>query len=431
MRKEDRHLQVLHIGGRFFVEEKVTFGCVSSPGHFEKPSWFLLKAAIVKAGAERRNAVKQVDDACVFSEVGDEACSEVYRQYRMMAPRMGVKLAPESDPEKAFPPSTAGVCLGVMLDLAKWQWAIPAKKVRILRYDLNLVATQKEVENGKMEQLSGRLNHYGILVAGGTWERSFLIHIHKEDKPKSWRVSVTAQARMQAEWWLRALPAAVEMSRILDLAVGTKCHVDLNIYPDAAGGSKDSPGNGAGAVIWETGQHYAQVWPENIQQGTRNGLGAALDRKLTTLEGVAALFALVMDPGLVKMKTVAIWTDNAGLVWAVRNKGSRCPYAYTVAKALADVAAGLDVLLYVKKTPRCSGRAEMSADALSKSDFKRFRENCRHRRDKQSFVSPVLLEWLADPAPTRQLGAELLLEMETRGTQVLWWDSRPKRKGKN
>ena len=388
-----------------------------------------MKAAVVKAGADRRNALKQVDDACVFSKVGDEACSEVYRQYRLMAPMMGVKLAPESDPEKAFPPSTSGIVLGIMLDLARWQWAIPAKKVRILRHELNLVATERMVENGMLEQLAGRINHYGVLVNGGTWERSFLIHIHREDKPKSWRVEVTPQARLQAEWWLRSLPAAVEMSEIRDLAIGTKHHADLNIYPDAAGGSKDSPGNGAGAVIWETGQHYAKAWPDNIQQGKRTGLGVTLDHKLTTLEGVAALFGLVMDPNLVKMKTVTVWTDNAGLVWAVRNKSSRCPYAYTVSKALVDVAAGLDVLLYVRKTPRCSGRAEMSADALSKSDFKRFKENCRHRRSRQGFVSTVLQEWLMDPVPTRQLGADLLLEMESRGTQVLWWDEKPKRKG--
>ena len=42
---------------------------MSSPGHFEKPSWFLLLAAIVVAGADRRNACKQVMYAYLISYV--------------------------------------------------------------------------------------------------------------------------------------------------------------------------------------------------------------------------------------------------------------------------------------------------------------------------------------------------------------------------
>ena len=90
----------------------------------------------------------QVDDALVFSRMGDPACQKVYDAYRDLAPKMGVKLAPEEDADKAFPPSTKGICLGVELDLLEWTWKVPHKKVVVLRHDLHMVASQKEWDGG-------------------------------------------------------------------------------------------------------------------------------------------------------------------------------------------------------------------------------------------------------------------------------------------
>ena len=359
--------------------------------------------------------------------MGDPACQRVYDAYRELAPRMGVKLAPEEDADKAFPPSTKGICLGVELDLLNWTWKIPHRKVVVLRHDLNQVATQKEVNNGMLEQLSGRLNHYAVLVEQGEWERSFITQLHNAAVSKNKMVVVTPQAQQQAGWWLAALPAAEIESHIRDLSVGSREGFDLNLYPDAAGGSSDHVLNGAGGVIWETGHWYTMVWPRWMQEGRQNSLGVVMTSKLTTLEGVAALFLLVAEPRKVRMRSVCLWTDNQGLYYAFARKSSRCPYAYTVAKALQAVATGLDVLLEVRKTPRCSGKPEECADALSKGDIPRFKRNCRHMRSGRSRVSKVLSRWLADPYPTVELGRQLLLEIEDGGTEVLWFDAKPKR----
>ena len=150
--------------------------------------------------------------------------------------------------------------------------------------------------------------------------------------------------------------------------------------------------------------------------------------KLTTLEGVAALYLLVAEPLLVRMKAVCLWTDNLGLYYAYKKKSSKCCYAYTVARAIREVARGLDVLLCVRKTPRCSSAPEECADALSKGDFGRFADHCPHRRRSMSSVSPVLSSWVAEPYPTNQLGRLLLQEIEDNGVEVLWFDTKPKRK---
>ena len=369
-----------------------------------------------------------MDDALVFSRMGDPACQKVYDAYRDLAPKMGVKLAPEEDADKAFPPSTKGICLGVELDLLEWTWKVPHKKVVVLRHDLHMVASQKEVRNGMVEELSGRLNHYAVLVEGGMWERSFITQLHDAQASKTKMVVVSLQARQQAAWWLAALPAAEVESRIRDLSVGSREGFELNLYPDAAGGSDGHVQNGAGGVIWETGHWYTMVWPRWIQEGRASSLGVTMNSKLTTLEGLAALFLLVAEPRLVRMRSVCIWTDNQGLYYAFAKKGSRCPYAYTVAKALQAVATGLDILLEVRKAPRCSSAAEECADALSKGDINRFRKHCSHRRSGSSPASKVLKRWLADPHPTMDLGRHLLVEVESQGTEVLWFDEKPKHK---
>ena len=180
-------------------------------------------------------------------------------------------------------------------------------------------------------------------------------------------------------------------------------------------------------MFWETGHWFSKPWPHWVQRGGTNSLGVQLQSKLTTLEGVAALMLLTSEPGLVRMRTCCIWSDNQGLVFAYKKKGSRCPYAYTVAMALAQVASGLDILLEVRKAPRCSSDATEAADALSKGDMARFGRCCRQQRRRQSRVPKVLLDWLEDPVPTTELGRQILLEVEEGGTEVLWWDRRPKR----
>ena len=52
-----------------------------------------------------------------------------------------------------------------------------------------------------------------------------------------------------------------------------------------------------------------------------------------------------------------------------RKHHSRCPYAYTIAKALADLGEGLACKVKVEKTKRCSGDGEIAAYALSKGEW--------------------------------------------------------------
>ena len=60
------------------------------------------------------------------------------------------------------------------------------------------------------------------------------------------------------------------------------------------------------------------------------------------------------------------FTDNIGFYYAWANKGSPDLLTYTVAKAVHDVAEGLEVDITVRKEKRCSNR-EAEAQTLSAS----------------------------------------------------------------
>ena len=54
-------------------------------------------------------------------------------EYRTLVERLGIRLASEDNPSKAFPPSDRGEILGMDYDGVKWTWNMnPAKRSRLL-----------------------------------------------------------------------------------------------------------------------------------------------------------------------------------------------------------------------------------------------------------------------------------------------------------
>ena len=422
VREQDRCLQVLSIGGKYFVEERITFGSTSSPGIFERPSWFLLRASCCKAKADQRFITKQIDDAMVFSALGDGICQAVYDNYRVLADRMGARLAPETKPDKAFPPQTKGIALGVELDLENWTWRLPNAKLVVIRHSLEILRTAGSVEMSMIRTLVGRLNHYSSLVPGGKVERSFITNLQTVgDRDGLQEVLVTAEAKDAARWWLAALPAAAESARIQDLRPRSVLVNDFSLYMDAAGGSANSK-NGAGGLVWETGTWFYFPWPTWLNRNEVNSLGVRFGAKLSFLEAVAGLMCLLVNPRLFKGRRVMLRTDNSGFVGAWRTKSGRDPYLHSVIHALAFVEKGLDMELHVVKTRRCSDDGEILADQLSKGQIAKAKRSGRLRRQVNTLKA--LKVWMADPAPTRYLGKNILAEIEDDHCQVLWWEPR-------
>ena len=106
-----------------------------------------------------------------------------------------------------------------------------------------------------------------------------------------------------------------------------------------------------------------------------------------------------------------IFCDNAGFVAVYRKKHSSCEYAYTVAKALFDVAEGLGSVVKVVKTRRCSGDGEIAADALSKGDWELAWKSMPQRMVDPGRVPRAALRWITNPMPDLSLGSRILKDM--------------------
>ena len=58
------------------------------------------------------------------------------KTHRDTCARVGVRLAPEIDNDKAFSCETSGTILGVQYDAVKWSWNIDCEKVQIILHML-------------------------------------------------------------------------------------------------------------------------------------------------------------------------------------------------------------------------------------------------------------------------------------------------------
>ena len=160
-------------------------------------------------------------------------------------------------------------------------------------------------------------------------------------------------------------------------------------------------------------------WPALVRENRENIFGVRFGHKLSCLEGFGGLLSLVTIPDIARNNEVDIRIDNSGFVGIYKKKHSSCPYAYTVAKAINDIAHGLACKVSVSKTPRVSGDEEIVADALSKGDWERAWPLMPHKNVDPEFIPIVLRKWIAHPVPDMSLGSKVLAEM-AKYTNVLY-----------
>ena len=284
------------------------------------------------------------------------------------------------------------------------------------------IVERKKVSNDEILTLMGRINHYFPLITGAKFERHWLAALGDSQKPKGLEVTITDLAKDQARWWIWNLLANQEWTRIPDIRNIFPSNV-THLYPDAAGGSDVDIRRGLGGCVWQNHSNIPWVylpWSRLIRNNQKNWLGDKFAKKLSMLEGVAALALLCSEPTMLRGKNVKVWTDNAGLVYCFRKGNSSCPYTMTIIKALDAVARALDITLILVKTPRVSGTGEFVADALSKGRIEEALSQSSRFNRGPSEIPRTLIRWLEHPEPSRLLGQAIAEEMSAH-TEVLRW----------
>jgi hypothetical protein len=201
VRCEDHRSEVIEFGGRFFVECCLTFGGANSPTIYHLPASLLKSMAELKSGLDPCLNIMQLDDNCSCDKKGSGTLRCYREEYRSVASRLGIRLANEDNPSKAFPPSCMGKILGLMYNTELWTWNMTeAKRVR-LQILLAKGIRHWTLLNGEAQVLAGKINHYSNII-WGKFERCLIIHIVKEAKGKKEEVVVGKQASVQLTWWL-------------------------------------------------------------------------------------------------------------------------------------------------------------------------------------------------------------------------------------
>ena len=104
---------------------------------------------------------------------------------------------------------------------------------------------------------------------------------------------------------------------------------------------------------------------------------------------------------------------------AKKGRAFRCPLMDTLIKATNHVAVALDCRAYVVKVRRCSTVPAKAADALSKSNYKLFKELVPESEEFPRVIPLSVKSWLADPKPDLDLGRKIVLELKYWGVEVL------------
>ena len=398
---------MISIGGKYFQERTLTFGCSSSPSLYDNPAEIILVLACISSTTPRHYCMRQLDDAMIIASL--IRVKSWYEAYEMVCKIIGVRLAGVECPAKACAPSSSGQLLGINVDLSLWTWTLDEVKANKIFFLLFKILQCEEISSGEMSKLSGKLTHYSPIFKG-KWERGFIIHSFSPSDPKDKMIRTTLNIKSQAAWWVRCLGAGLKHTPIP--LPWTPASADpVLLYADAAG-----PGHGgAGAIAFENMVTAAFVpWPEYLNRGRAAPSGAMMSTNMTTLEAIAGLLALTMDPDRVRNKSVCLTTDNVAFTYAWAEGHSRDPYTYTVCKAIETVARSLNTRLEIRHQKRCSDIPTTAADTMSRGKVTDIFEAVGTSSPcRLGWVSRTLCRWLRDPKPTRLLGNKIVSELAT------------------
>ena len=415
--QSDTDLQWFSWLGKSLKETSLVFGCKSSAGLFDRLAKLVLHIVVNKAGFPADQVCQYLDDCCAAS-ASQEELDRYDKTFAQVAGLLGVELAPRSDPEKSFGPSTSGVVLGVWYDTVAWLWAIPEEKFIRLLHDLHFLLDNDAAPLEFMQRVLGKLIHVAPLVPAGKFNLLHVIKAAAAAKSAKTLVPVSRDLKRQIWFWVTVLRACNGRVSIPDPDRRLPCWA-FDVYTDAAGGSLDGSARGVGAVAvfgW-----VQLPWGKAINSGAPSGDGRRLDRLMSALELFGPLLALASAARHFQGQAARFWVDNAASVY-IFNKGysTSCPFSAALAAALAQVAAFLGCRVEVLKITRCSCNWASMADALSKGAFGRFRSLAAATPGADFPLTPLpipppLQAWAVAPSADWDLGERLITWLSSLG----------------
>lgn len=327
---------------KYFVDLCLPFGLRSSPALFNR------LADALEAVFKHRGAAPvehYLDDYITAGPPGVGSCASNKTIMLDTCAQLGVL----TSPGKALGPDTCLPVLGIEVDTVAWVTRLPAEKIDEYRTELARWRTRVSARRKDVESLLGKLLYACRVVVPGRAFVAGLIHsLHGAQQPHQ-RVSLSAVARADVEWWCANLAVWNGCSVIGDLH--STAAADLALETDASGGI------GFGAVCdraWLCGEWH----PE------------ARDMSIHWKELFAVYIAVLAWGRAWVGKRVVFRSDNLGVVDTLR--AGRCPNpdSMVLMRHLAFLSCKYNITCTAEHVP---GVTNTIADALSRLQLQRFR----------------------------------------------------------
>ena len=235
--------------GMHFFELCLVFGASSSAGLFDRLAKIVLHIVLGISNMPRRCVIQHLDDVCSASPSGTNRASKFYNTFKEVCREIGVKLAPEGDPDKEFGPTTKGVVLGVVYDTVSWSWSIKEEKLSIILNNIQDCMENETMTLRDIKSLTGKLIDIRCLYPDFKFHLANLIKDSSTNgKEMKDLVSLSDWARKDLAWWLNTLPIVLGGKiPLIDLNPNPRA---IKIFTDAAGGSTHDSGRGIGVCIF-------------------------------------------------------------------------------------------------------------------------------------------------------------------------------------
>ena len=117
-----------------------------------------------------RRIISAVTEECVATPpTKRDVMEEFVMTHRSICARVGVRLAPETDKEKALSCETTGTVLGLQYNTVTWSWNIDCEKVKCILHMLYDMVESQSVTNGNAMSICGKIVNYAPLFASSKW----------------------------------------------------------------------------------------------------------------------------------------------------------------------------------------------------------------------------------------------------------------------
>ena len=202
-----------------FFELCLVFGGVSSAGLFDRLAKLILWIALVHAHFPEHLVAQHLDDVCGASPKGTDSVDRFYKAYRDVCDAIGVDLADPSDPDKAFPPTTNGIVLGICYDTEEGingTWYLREDKMADIIIMLEKAMEGEESSQRFIKSLCGKLIHLRCLVEDSKFRMSQIIQAANQTEVMTARVEISDWCRSDMFWWKTSLPVFSNRSALMD-----------------------------------------------------------------------------------------------------------------------------------------------------------------------------------------------------------------------